>query len=35
MRSMQKIDKLVAWENRWEMDFNLNKCEVMHIGHEI
>ena len=26
------MDKLVAWANRWEMKFNINKCGVMHIG---
>ena len=26
------LDKLVAWANRWEMEYNINKCEVMHIG---
>ena len=27
IRSMQKtLDKLVAWANRWEMEFNINKC---------
>ena len=32
-RSMQRtLDRLVAWANMWEMDFNLNKCGVMHIG---
>ena len=25
------LDKLVAWANRWEMDFNANKCEVMRL----
>ena len=26
-------DKLVTWANRWEMDFNVNKCGGgMHIG---
>ena len=31
-RLMQRtLDKLVAW-NRWDMDFNVNKCGVMHIG---
>ena len=25
------LDKLVAWENRWDIDFNVNKCGVMHI----
>ena len=24
--------KLVAWENRWDMDFNVNKYGVIHIG---
>ena len=26
------LDKLVAWANSWEMDFNVNKCGVMHLG---
>ena len=26
------LDKLVAWANRWERDFNVNECGVMHIG---
>ena len=25
------LDKLVAWANRWVIDFNVNKCGVMHI----
>ena len=33
LRSMQRVlDKLVTWANRWDMDFNVNKCGVMHIG---
>ena len=33
MRLFQRtLDKLVAWANRWEMDFNVNKCGVMYIG---
>ena len=32
IRSMQRtLDKLVDWTNRWEMDFKVNKCGVMHI----
>ena len=28
VRSLQRtLDKLVAWGNRWEMYFNVNKCE--------
>ena len=31
IRSMQRIlDKLVAWTNRWDMDFSINKCGVIH-----
>ena len=26
------LDKLVSWANRWEMDFNVNKCEVIPLG---
>ena len=27
IRSMQRtLDKLVDWANRWDMDFNVNKC---------
>ena len=33
IRSMQRIlDKLVAWADRWNIDFNANKYGVMHIG---
>ena len=26
------LDKLMAWANRWDMDFNVNKCGIMNIG---
>ena len=33
VRSMQRtLNKLVAWINRWEINFNINKYGVMHIG---
>ena len=33
IRSMQRtLYELVAWANRWEMDFNVNKCEIIHLG---
>ena len=33
IRLLQRsLDKLVAWANKWEMRFNVNKCGVMHIG---
>ena len=27
------ISKLVEWANEWQMSFNVDKCSVMHIGH--
>ena len=36
IRSMQRtLDKLVAWVNRWKIDFNINKYGVMHIKKKI
>ena len=33
IRSMKMpLDKLAAWPNRWDMEFAVNKCGVMHIG---
>ena len=33
MRSMQRtLDKLVAWANRWDMELNISRCDVMHVG---
>ena len=26
------INKLVQWSNTWQMDFNVDKCHIMHIG---
>ena len=28
------INKLVEWANKWQMSFNVDKCSVMHIGHD-
>ena len=25
--------QLVGWANTWQMNFNIEKCAVMHIGH--
>ena len=31
IRLMQMtLDKLVGWAKMWDMDFNVNKCGVMH-----
>ena len=26
------IDKLIGWANKWQMEFNTDKCKVVHIG---
>ena len=28
----EEIDKMVAWAVRWKMEFNVEKCKVMHVG---
>ena len=29
----EDINKLKDWANKWQMKFNVDKCAVMHIGH--
>ena len=29
----EDIKKLVEWANKWQMNFNVDKCSVMHIRH--
>ena len=29
----EDISKLVEWASKWQMNFNVDKCSVMHIGH--
>ena len=32
---MQKdLDKLINWASDWQMEFNLDKCKVMHFGYD-
>ena len=33
MDLLEDINKLVEWANKWQMSFNIDKCSVMHIGH--
>ena len=33
MELQEEINKLVEWANKWQMSFNVDKCSVMHIGH--
>jgi len=28
----QDLDTLVEWADRWQMEFNVGKCKVMHVG---
>ena len=32
MNLEQSLDKLVKWAEEWDMQFNINKCKVMHLG---
>ena len=27
------LDKLILWAQKWQMEFNVDKCKVMHIGN--
>lgn len=29
----EDLDKLMDWSDKWKMSFNVDKCSVMHIGH--
>ena len=33
MELQEDINKLVEYVNKWQMSFNVEKCSVMHIGH--
>ena len=33
MELQEDINKLVELANKWQMSFNVDKCSVMHIGH--
>lgn len=28
------LDKLIAWADRWQMEFNSTKCKVLHLGKD-
>ena len=28
----QDIDNLVAWANKWQLNFNVSKCHLLHLG---
>ena len=29
----EDLDRLVDWANTWQMNFNIDKCAVVHIGN--
>ena len=29
----EDLDRVVEWAKRWKMEFNVEKCKVMHLGH--
>ena len=29
----EDLNRLVDWANTWQMNFTVEKCAVMHIGH--
>ena len=33
MKLQEDINKLVESANKWQINFNVDKCSVMHIGH--
>ena len=28
----EDLDRLVEWADKWQMEFNVSKCKVMHVG---
>jgi len=28
----EDLDRLVKWADKWQMQFNVSKCKVMHVG---
>ena len=33
MELQEDINELVEWADKWQMSFNIDKCSVIHIGH--
>jgi len=28
----QDVNNLVAWANKWQLNFNVSKCHLLHLG---
>lgn len=33
-RIQRDLNRLIAWADRWQMEFNAKKCQVMHLGRD-
>ena len=34
-QKLQKdLNKVVEWAKKWKMEFNVQKCKIMHLGHD-
>jgi hypothetical protein len=33
IKLQRALDKVIAWAKKWQMRFNVDKCKVMHVGH--
>ena len=31
----EDLDKLREWSNKWLLDFNIEKCRIMHVRHKL
>jgi len=31
----EDLDRLKDWSNKWLLDFNIERCKVMHVGHKL
>ena len=32
MKLQRDLDRLMGWVDKWQMEFNVNKCKVLHMG---
>jgi len=34
IRMQADLDRLLEWADKWQMQFNVSKCKVMHVGQK-